>query len=211
MTILLPKNVLATILLYMGFWSTIISETTFVNTTKQDDGQRNNSTVSQQITTATTTLLNGTKEYSVIRSAKPSIKPTTDDKIKNRTSATKPDNENTLEVQTPTLRNFQQRHHKGNHFIWPTVIIVLAVCLSAVGVGAAVYFVRWKRIKKMKKGFQEEMATICIHDELASEALYSSWKPFMDTNDSNRIKLVFDSANGNTQSSQTNSRALELI
>lgn len=49
-------------------------------------------------------------------------------------------------------------------------------------------------------------------DELASEALYSSWKPFMGTSDSsNRMKLVIGSPSGDTNTSQTNSRALELI
>ncbi|XP_015757084.1 PREDICTED: uncharacterized protein LOC107336525 isoform X2 [Acropora digitifera] len=71
---------------------------------------------------------------------------------------------------------------------------------------------RKKRKKKIKEGFQEEMATICLHDELASEALYSSWKPFMGTSDSsNRMKLVIGSPNADTNTSQTNSRALELI
>ncbi|KAL9950247.1 hypothetical protein ACROYT_G042721 [Oculina patagonica] len=72
------------------------------------------------------------------------------------------------------------------------VSLVLAFCLSAVGVVVAVFFVRRKRIKKMKKGFQEEMAVICLHDEMATEALYSSWKPFMDGNENNKVKLVIE-------------------
>lgn len=72
-----------------------------------------------------------------------------------------------------------------------------------MGVAAAVFFVRWKRIKKMKEGFQEEMAVICLHDELASEALYSSWKPFMDGNENNKVKLVI----GTPTSDATTSRA----
>lgn len=74
-----------------------------------------------------------------------------------------------------------------------------------IGIVAAVIFVRWKRIKKMKQGFQEEMAVICLHDELASEALYSSWKPFMDGNDNKKVKLVIETQPSNTSSTEANS------
>ena len=40
-------------------------------------------------------------------------------------------------------------------------------------------------------------------DELASEALYSSWKPFMDGNENNKVKLVI----GTPTSDATTSRA----
>ncbi|CAH3023498.1 unnamed protein product [Porites evermanni] len=78
--------------------------------------------------------------------------------------------------------------------------LVLGV-LAAVGVVIAVLFVRWKRIRKMKKGFQDELATICLHDELASEALYASWKPFMDTNDTSNMKLVIQQSTPDAKSS----------
>jgi len=85
------------------------------------------------------------------------------------------------------------------------VSIVLPFCLSMIGIVAAVIFVRWKRIKKMKQGFQEEMAVICLHDELASEALYSSWKPFMDGNDNKKGKLVIETQPSNVSSTEANS------
>lgn len=78
--------------------------------------------------------------------------------------------------------------------------LVLGV-LAAVGVVIAVLFVRWKRIRKMKKGFQDELATICLHDELASEALYASWKPFMDTNETSNMKLVIQQSTPDAKSS----------
>ncbi|RMX41688.1 hypothetical protein pdam_00015845 [Pocillopora damicornis] len=59
-------------------------------------------------------------------------------------------------------------------------------------------------IKKMKKGFQEEMAVICLHDELASEALYCSWKPFMDGNENNKIKLVIETSTSDANTSRAN-------
>lgn len=84
------------------------------------------------------------------------------------------------------------------------VSLSLGFCLLAVGVAAAVFFVRWKRIKKMKQGFQEEMAVICLHDELASEALYCSWKPFMDGNENNKIKLVIEASTSDANTSRAN-------
>ena len=38
-------------------------------------------------------------------------------------------------------------------------------------------------------------------DELASEALYASWKPFMDTNDTSNMKLVIQQSSPDAKSS----------
>ena len=48
---------------------------------------------------------------------------------------------------------------------------------------------------------------ICLlfSDELASEALYSSWKPFMDGNDNNKVKLVIETQSSNVLSTEKNS------
>ena len=48
---------------------------------------------------------------------------------------------------------------------------------------------------------------ICLlfSDELASEALYSSWKPFMDGNDNNKVKLVIETQSSNVSSTEKNS------
>lgn len=94
--------------------------------------------------------------------------------------------------------------HESSSSTILAVSLSLGFCLLAVGVAAAVFFVRWKRIKKMKKGFQEEMAVICLHDELASEALYCSWKPFMDGNENNKIKLVIETSTSDANTSRAN-------
>ena len=49
---------------------------------------------------------------------------------------------------------------------------------------------------------------IFFSDELASEALYSSWKPFMETNESNKMKLVIETANQGGQSSEISEHIL---
>ena len=36
-------------------------------------------------------------------------------------------------------------------------------------------------------------------DELASEALYSSWKPFMGGNENNKVKLVIETTQSTTE------------
>lgn len=208
---MLRSNVLTMILLFMIRSSPTKSQTPYSNGTEQDNGQLNNHTVSPQTTTASL-LTNRTKTNSAT-SITTLITTTTKDKTKTLSSASLLHVESTLKAQvTQKPTGNQHADRKKRRVTWLSVTIALAICLSAVGVGAALYFVRWKKKKKIKEGFQEEMATICLHDELASEALYSSWKPFMGTSDSsNRMKLVIGSPNGDTNTSQTNSRALELI
>lgn len=50
-------------------------------------------------------------------------------------------------------------------------------------------------------------SVICLllSDELASEALYSSWKPFMDGNDNNKGKLVIETQPSNMSSTEKKS------
>lgn len=110
--------------------------------------------------------------------------------------------ESVTSIASPGEKSAQRVEKRSTVLV---VSIVLPFCLSMVGIVAAVFFVRWKRIKKMKKGFQEEMAVICLHDELASEALYSSWKPFMDGNDNNKVKLVIETQPSNVLSTEKKS------
>ncbi|XP_020625340.1 uncharacterized protein LOC110062729 [Orbicella faveolata] len=120
-----------------------------------------------------------------------------------RTAVTAPVSRESVTNSTSPREKSAQRVEKRSTVL--VVTIVLPFCLLMVGIVVAVFFVRWKRIKKMKQGFQEEMAVICLHDELASEALYSSWKPFMDGNDNNKVKLVIETQPSNVSPTATNS------
>ena len=109
-----------------------------------DNGQLNNHTVSPQTTTASL-LTNRTKTNSAT-SITTLITTTTKDKTKTLSSASLLDVESTLKVkvtQKPTGNQHADR--KKRRGTWLSVAIALAICLSAVGVGAALYFVRWKK------------------------------------------------------------------
>ena len=109
-----------------------------------DHGQLNNHTVSPQTTTASL-LTNRTKTNSAT-SITTLITTTTKDKTKTLSSASLLHVESTLKAQvTQKPTGNQHADRKKRRVTWLSVTIALAICLSAVGVGAALYFVRWKK------------------------------------------------------------------
>lgn len=181
-----------------------------LNRTNQEEKSPRNLSVTQPIQTTSINRTNASTESTT--PTIPTVRSTR--RLENLSHTTTLRDSGLIITSRPTLEHLMvsgndsasPQAHGGNkqskQVTLLSVLLALAVSLSAVGVVVAVFFVRWKRIKKMKKGFQEEMATICLHDELASEALYSSWKPFMDTNNSNKMKLVIEPPNQGVQSSQ---------
>jgi len=210
----LQTKVFAAIVLVMTLLGSTQSGSPFKNRTKSEEKPLQNTEPPQ----ITTTSINRTNE-TLIKNTTPTIQ-----LVHARTGAENVTSTTTLHTKEKVTSRPTQRHvgesdktstsphagmaqSGGTHITALSVSLALVVCLSAVGVVAAVFFVRWKKIKKMKEGFQEEMATICLHDELASEALYSSWKPFMDTSDSNRMKLVIEPSNINQDAHNTQAAA----
>ena len=108
-----------------------------------DNGQLNNHTVSPQTTIAS--LLTNRTKINTATSITTLITATTKDKTKTLSSASLLHVESTLVQVTQKPTGNQHADRKKRRGTWLSVAIALAICLSAVGVGAALYFVRWKK------------------------------------------------------------------
>lgn len=109
-----------------------------------DHGKLNNDTVSPQTTTAS--LLANRTKTNTATSITTLITTTTKDKTETLSSASPLHVESTLKAQvTQKATGNQHADRKKRRVTWLSVTIALAICLSAVGVGAALYFVRWKK------------------------------------------------------------------